>query len=532
MGIRIVAASAAGLMAMGLVAAVPLTTPAQATQGETARAFQAKAVDWGPCKDQALKQAGARCGMLEVPLDHADPGGPTIQLAVSRVLHTRTPYRGVVFTNPGGPGGSGTYLARIGQSVPGHVAETYDWYGIDPRGVGESKPALACDGGYLGWDRPDYVPSTSARTRYWRHKTEKYAQDCADAPAKRLLGHLRTTDNAADFDTLREAVGADQITYYGFSYGTYLGQVYATLYPDRVQALILDGVVDPGRVFYRSNLDQDRAFQKSFEKFLAWIGKYPRVYHLGRGEKAVMRTYERLRAQLARKPAAGGRIGPDELDDALLPGAYYNSYYAYVADAFSALATKGDASGIKNLYGGPGGKGADNGYAIYLGTECTDAPWPADWSTWQDDMWRVHKQAPFLTWPNAWFNAPCRTWPVAGQAPVDVSGAGLDAPVLLLSETHDPATPYSGALAARRLFPSAALVAGVGGYSHAVSLSGIACTDDTIANLLRDGSLPPRRSGNRADKECRPVPPPNPTGGVAGSARVLPGRPLPPMMRW
>jgi pimeloyl-ACP methyl ester carboxylesterase len=527
MGIRIVAASVAGLMTATLLASAPLVAAADAPPGESARAVQAGAVDWGRCADPDLKKAKAQCGMLEVPLDHAVPDGPTIQIAVSRVLHTRSPYRGVVFTNPGGPGGSGRSLATYGSYVPGNVAETYDWYGIDPRGVGESKPALACDGGYLGWDRPDYVPSTAKLMKFWRRTTETYAQDCADAPAKRLLAHLRTTDTAADFDTLRDAVGADQITLYGFSYGTYLAQVYATLYPDRVKALIMDGVVDPDRVFYQSNIDQDRAFQKSFEKFFAWIGRHPRVYHLGRGKKAVVRTYEKLRAKLARHPA-GGKIGPDELDDALLPGAYYSSYYAYVAGAFSALATKGEGSGIKNLYGGPGGKGADNGYATYLGTECTDANWPQDWSSWQDDMWRVHKKAPFLTWANAWFNAPCRAWPVAGQTPVDVTGAGLTAPVLLLNETHDPATPYAGALAVRRLFPSAALVAGVGGYSHAVSLSGISCTDNTIAHLLKDGSLPTRRSGNRADKECKPVPPPDPVGW----ARKVPTRPLLPFRNW
>ena len=520
MRIRAIAAVAAGLMTTGLVAAVPLVTPADASGGGLAQAVQTTTIDWGPCHDRSLKKVKAQCGMLEVPLDHADPTGPTIQLAVSRVRHTRTPYRGVVFTNPGGPGGTGTWVAGYGQYVPGKVAQTYDWYGLDPRGVGESKPALTCDKGYLGWDRPEYVPTKAKDRSYWRSKTEQYAEDCAAAPARALLPHLRTTDNAADFDALREAVGADKVTFYGFSYGTYIAQVYATLYPDRVQALIMDGVIDPGRVFYRSNLDQDRAFQRSFEKFLAWIGRYPRVYHLGHGEKAVMKSYLKLRAKLARTPAAHGKIGPDELDDALLPGAYYNAAYAFVADAFAELANHGRASGIKNLYGGPGD---DNGYAVYLGTQCSDAPWPQDWATWQDDMWRVHEKAPFLTWSNAWFNAPCRTWPVAGTDPVDVTGVGLDAPVLLLSETHDPATPYSGALAVRTLFPSSALVAGVGGYSHAVSLSGIACTDDAIAALLKDGTLPTRKAGNRADKECRPVPPPEPTTSrrVGGAQRPM-----------
>jgi hypothetical protein len=134
-------------------------------------------------------------------------------------------------------------------------------------------------------------------------------------------------------------------------------------------------------------------------------------------------------------------------------------------------------------------------------------------------MWELHERAPFQTWSNAWFNAPCRTWPAASGPAFEVDGSAVDAPVLLLNETLDAATPYSGALAVRELFPTASLVAGVGGTSHAVSLSGIACTDDTIAAVLRDGSLPERRSGVRADKECRPVPPPK-----RGALRPVPQR--------
>jgi hypothetical protein len=143
-------------------------------------------------------------------------------------------------------------------------------------------------------------------------------------------------------------------------------------------------------------------------------------------------------------------------------------------------------------------------------------------------MWRVHEKAPFYTWGNAWFNAPCRTWPAASGPRFDVSSAGLDAPVLLLNETHDPATPYDGALRVRRMFPTAALVAGVGGYSHAVSLSGIACTDNTIADVLRDGSLPKRKAGNRADKRCPGLAPP----AVGTAGRTLPRHPLQVPARW
>jgi pimeloyl-ACP methyl ester carboxylesterase len=531
---RTKAAGIAGLVSLAMLTWVPLTSPAEAGGSSPGSSpgspvFKAKAVDWGRCDDAGLRQAGAKCGMLTVPLDHTNPNGPTIELAVSRVKHTRKPFRGAVVTNPGGPGGSGTYLASLGQYVPGKVAKTYDWYGLDPRGVGASKPALTCDGGYFGWDRPNYVPRTNKVMKYWRHTTAAYADDCADAKANQLLEHLRTTDNAADFDTLRASIGESKLTIYGFSYGTYIGQVYASLYPDHVKALILDGVIDPTRVFYKSNLDQDRAFQKSIGHFFAWVGKHPRTYHLGKGKKAVLRGYHRLQHRLDRH-AAGGKVGPDELADAILLAGYYNGYYPLIAEAWSKLANQGKAGGIASWYRAlnPKGPGADNGYAVYLATQCTDAPWPNKWSTWRSDMWRVHKKAPFYTWGNAWYNAPCRTWPAASSPRFEVSSTGLDAPVLLLSETLDPATPYSGALAVRKMFPTSALVAGVGGTSHAVSLSGIACTDNTIANVLRDGSLPTRKAGDRADKECPPLAPPSPEA----AGRALPRHPLAPPLRW
>ncbi|MDF1604843.1 alpha/beta hydrolase [Nocardioides sp. YIM 152315] len=509
MHLKTLAAVAAGTLAAGLATIVPATAPAA---GETATAFRVAPISWGRCDDKSLRDAGAECGTLTVPLDHTEPTGPTIDLAVARVLHTEEPYRGAVLTNPGGPGSDGTWLAPYGQYVPREVGLTYDWYGIDPRGTGASDPILTCDSKYFGWDRPDYVPTTPKVMKQWRKRTERYARDCGHAKARELLRHVRTTDTASDFDLLRQAIGLEKVTIFGFSYGTYLAQVYATLFPGHVQALVMDGVIDADRVFYQSNLDQDPAFQKSFEKFLAWVGKHPRVYHLGAGRKAVGRRYQLLRSRLAEEPARG-KVGPDELDDALLNAAYYNGYYPIVADALADLANRGKVKGIKDLYRGsnPSGKAADNGYAMYLATECTDARWPTRWKTWRKDSTRLHRKAPFLTWANNWYNAPCRTWPVAGTQRVQVTGAGLgDVPILLLSETHDPATPYAGALATRRTFPSAALVAGAGGYSHAVSLSGIACTDNAIADVLEDGTLPDRKAGNRADKRCHPLAAPKP----------------------
>jgi hypothetical protein len=175
----------------------------------------------------------------------------------------------------------------------------------------------------------------------------------------------------------------------------------------------------------------------------------------------------------------------------------------------------GDASGLIDLYGTP--PFDDNGYAIYLAVQCTDVQWPLDWNKWRRDNWRTFLRAPFETWGNAWFNAPCVYWHAQAGKPVKIDGSKVK-DALLIEETNDAATPFPGALEARRLFPHSVLIEGDGGTTHAGSLSGVACTDDTIANYLATGALPARKSGNRSDVHCDPVPQPDPTASLKKAA--------------
>ncbi len=128
-------------------------------------------------------------------------------------------------------------------------------------------------------------------------------------------------------------------------------------------------------------------------------------------------------------------------------------------------------------------------------------------------------RAPFLTWDNAWFNGPCSFWPGKAANPVKVTGRNVESKILLISETLDAATPYSGALEARRRFPTASLIEGVGGTTHAGSLNEVACTDDAIGRYLTDGTVPARRSGNRSDLQCPPNPQPDPNAAAASAQR-------------
>src|SRR3982750_2150147 len=251
---RILAATVAS--AVGLViggGAIPASAQAHGTPSYTP-----PPVSWGVCTAASLKSRNAECGFLTVPLDYAHPGGTKIKLAVSRIKHksTAADYQGVMLTNPGGPGGSGLTLSVLGDYVPDGVGGDYDWIGFDPRGVGSSVPSLSCDTEYFGYARPYYVPVTRSLERTWLAKAEGYAKAC-DRAGGALLDHVKTTDTVADMESIRKALGAKQINYYGFSYGTYLGQVYSTLHPNQVRRMVLDGNVDPRRVWYDANLDQD-----------------------------------------------------------------------------------------------------------------------------------------------------------------------------------------------------------------------------------------------------------------------------------
>jgi pimeloyl-ACP methyl ester carboxylesterase len=504
---RLLAATVATTVGLVLGGAM---IPAAASAHSGTPSYTPPPIDWTTCASARLQSAGAQCGFVIVPLDYAHPRGTKIKVAVSRVLHksAAADYQGVMLVNPGGPGGSGLIYSILGPAIPNGVGNDYDWIGFDPRGVGDSVPSLSCDGNVAGYNRPYYVPVTRTLEKTWLQRSKAYAQACAKAGGA-LLDHLKTTDNVADMESIRKALGQKQINYYGFSYGTYLGQVYATLHPQQVRRFVFDGVVDPRGVWYGDNLDQDVAFDKNINTWFGWVAKYDAVYHLGTTAKSVKAKYYSTLQKLRKTPAADGKIGPDEWTDVFLSAAYYVYGWEDVASAFSASYNDGDFSGILALYPEPG-PGTDNGYAIYLGTECTDTQWPTNWNKWERDNWAIHQKYPFTTWGNAWFNAPCVFWKGDVGKAVNINGKSVP-PILLINETNDSATPYPGALEIRKRFPRSVLIEGVGGTTHAGSLSGVACTDDTIADYLDTGALPNRVRGNRSDKQCDPVPQPDPT---------------------
>jgi pimeloyl-ACP methyl ester carboxylesterase len=387
--------------------------------------------------------------------------------------------------------------------------------------VGSSIPSISCDPDYFGPDRPNYTPSTSQLLSTWLSRSRGYARDCASQSAAQtaLLHDMTTVDSAQDMDSIRQALGQKQINYYGFSYGTYLGQVYGTLFPSRVRRMILDSNVDPRGVWYQDNLDQDVAFNRNANIWFAWLAKYNSVYHLGATEQAVSRAFYAAEAALERHPA-GGVVGPDEWADTFLLPAYYNQFYVPWAQVFSDWVNHHDAAATAALidayefYDGPGD---DNGFAGYLGVSCTDTQWPTNWNIWSHDNSRINSFAPFATWGNAWFNAPCIYWPAKASRPVNINGRGV-ASTLLIDETLDSATPFTGSLEVRKLFPNSVLLAEPGGTTHAETPDGDLCVDGTIAGYLATGALPRRNNHALWDKTCAPPPVPVPDAAAAPAA--------------
>jgi pimeloyl-ACP methyl ester carboxylesterase len=444
-----------------------------------------------------------------VPLNYANPRGASVTLEVSMLRHTSSAanYRGVILANPGGPGSPGLDLpTSLAPFVPHNVGNDYDWVGWDPRGVGTSTPTMRCERGYFNAPRRTYTPSTPKLLHYWLSRTRRYAAACAQKyPA--LINHISTLDSVRDMESIRKALGVSRISYYGFSYGTYLGEVYSTLYPSHLRYMVLDSTVDPRRVWYAANLDQDKAFDRNARIYFGWVAKYNSVYHLGKSTKVVTRRYYDDLARLARTPK--GKLGAAEFSDAMTGAAYYRFGWEDLARAWHALDAHGKPAEMLYQYDQVDLPGDDNEFAVYSAVQCSDAHWPRSWSTWQRDNDAYASKYPFLTWNNAWYNAPCLYWKAHAHSPVKIQGKRT-ASVLLVDETLDAATPYEGSLEVRRLYPHSSLIAEPGGTTHADSLSGDKCVDNKIAAYLKDGTRPPRKSWDGPDAVCSPLPPPHP----------------------
>jgi pimeloyl-ACP methyl ester carboxylesterase len=472
-------------------------------------------LSWHRCGGQL---SGLQCSSVQVPLNYSDPHGRHLTLALDMAQATAPAdqQQGILLVNPGGPGASGLSLAaEVQQGLDPSVAADYDIIGFDPRGVGSSVPSLSCDSGFFNPVRPDYVFTTKAQEQVLVDRARGYAADCQKRYGW-LLPYMTTANMARDMDSIRSAFDVRQLSYYAFSYGTYLGQVYATMFAPRVRRMVLDSTVDPTGVWWGDNLEQDYAFQQRMNAFFAWVAKYNSTYHLGTTAEQVHNAWYKARSEVAGNPVRdNGKplIGPAEYDDTFLMGGYLNTLWPNEATALSDYLRHGQTSELISQYE-QNGTQDENEFAVYNAVQCADVSWPRSWSVWDTQTDDVYRTAPFEAWDNAWYNASCAFWPVHGpSAPMKVgSAAGVtDLPgILMLQGTLDPATPYAGAQNAHKLFPTARMVVVEGGGNHGQSLEYPAnnCVQSYLNAYLRDGTLPTKTG--KVNATCPAVPDPTP----------------------
>jgi pimeloyl-ACP methyl ester carboxylesterase len=483
-------------------------TPPAGT-GHSAGPAQTTGVHWHTC---TVSGVGMECASLAVPLDYRHPSGRKISIALSMVPASAPADKrqGDLLVNPGGPGGSGRYLAAaVAYGLSHNVSSEYNIIGFDPRGVGASVPALHCDPSFFAGVRPDYIPASAAAEQALIGRAKMYAADCE----KRfgwLLPYMTSEDAARDMDSIRAALGQAKISYFAYSYGTYLGQVYATLFPQRVKRMVLDSTVNPKGAWYADNISQDYAFEARMQAFFSWVASSNSVFGLGSTRAAVQAAWYRARHQLSVHPISGPNgpmIGPDEYDDTFLQGGYDNSLWPGLASALASYLHHGSTGKIINEYRAVGAQ-SENEFAVYNAVECSDVNWPRNWAKWNADTRHVYATAPFEAWDNAWFNAACAFWPVHGPAhPLQIQGTGLPG-ILMLQGSLDAATPYAGAQAAHRLLPSARMVVVEGGGNHGQSLAQPpnTCVNNYLNAYLATGALPHHRGLVNATCPALPAP--------------------------
>ena len=526
---QLLAAGTAALMAMttmagtaGPTATASETSPPTNTGTTTAPAPGAapRSIDWGRCGDRFLRRAGGRCGFVAVPLDYDDPEGRKIRIAVSRIRHTSRTSQGVMLVNPGGPGASGLGLAQIGRFMPRRSGAGYDWIGFAPRGVKPGQPALSCTWDFRAPNLP-FVPANAAQIRAWLRIARLEARGCSGNGA--LLDNMRTTDHARDLDEIRKALGVEQINYYGYSYGSYFGQVYATLFPSRVRRMVLDSNVDPTETWYAADREVTLAAERVLETFFAWTARHHGTYRLGRSGRTVKELYLAERRALRRSPVAGG-FGPNEWDIAFSVVGYSQSVWPLLAEAFAIWVRDDNPRPLIRALRLLALRLTPNEAAAFLSTACTDSPWPTSAQRLVSDARRLHKRAPINAWPITWGTAACVYWPAEDGPLFDVPGNGVR--MLLVGQTLEAATPFDDSLTVRSIFPESRLVAIRDGTTHGSSpFESGTCANARIAAYLKRGVLPPRRAGSGADVVCAAPPPPRPVRPVPSSraARFLLG---------
>lgn len=467
---------------------------------------------WGECDDVAvpLGSAAVECATIDVPLDYADPDGPTIPIALVRQPAGEPDARiGSVVFNPGGPGGSGVdFLATARLLVPHDVADVFDLVSFDPRGVGASASVdceiIRDDGVTLIADDDRAAWDVALAT--WLDELAT----CSSIPPG-LESFVGTNNAARDLDMIRAAVGDEQLTYVGYSYGTRLGAVYAELFPERVRALVLDGGVLPSTDTDEMSRQQAAGFDLALESFTAACDAdldCP-VTELGPTLDVLVGLREEIAEVGSFEVGEPGRVlTPGELDLGVIAALYSRSTWTYLAQAIYVAELDADGSLFQVLADLYLGREPDGTYSnqVEAGAFINCADDEARPS--EDEVWTA---ADDIADSSRYFGESLRasTGCLGLPDPVDpvrLGPAEGAAPILVIGTTGDPATPYDWSVQLAGSLASGVMYT-VEGEGHTAYTS-IDCVTPIVNAYLIDLVVPDDGEGCADDGADDPFPPP------------------------
>ncbi|MGW3727049.1 alpha/beta hydrolase [Streptomyces sp. NPDC000851] len=494
---RVVMLGACGVLLTALYvppAAAPAATQRAGADGTATdaavppelRRYYRQELRWGPCGDAA---PSFQCTTVKVPLDYAHPDAGDIGLTAARKKATGNGAGiGSLLVNPGGPGVSAIdSLVATADSFPPSVRASYDLVAVDPRGVRYSTPVdckLDIPATPMGFG---LHPSVNPAEIGAHDVAFKQVADACARHAGWLLPHVGTPDAARDMDVLRSLLGDDRLHYVGYSYGTYLGATYAELFPSRVGRLVLDGAVDPALDGYQFVLGQVGGYQDAWESFAADCAARADC-PMGHSVEEAGRRLDTLRRSLDRTPLRLGKdisVTGDYFIGAVTVALLTAQWEQLRAALRGVLA--GDATALQQFLG----DGIP--YDEHLAVACLNPPFgprltPAQTQAALPQFLRTSPQ--FGEWGVTTL-MQCAHWPVQRTQtahPITAPGA---APILVVGNTHDPATPYSMAKALARQLSSGRLLTYDGDGHSAYLLRGSTCIDTAVDRYLTRGQLPP-----------------------------------------
>ncbi|MEU3058358.1 alpha/beta hydrolase [Streptomyces griseus] len=451
-------------------------------------------VRWGPCPEDVTAPR-LQCSTLDVPLDYRRPDGRRIEIAISRLASENpSKRRGVLVTDPGGPGGSGLgYPAVLAASgLPQEVLDSYDVIGLDPRGVGRSSP-VTCDLTQEQQHRGSFAPyaHTAADVTREAGYARTVARQCATSRTAWMLPHITTANTARDMDRIRAALGERKISYLGHSYGTYLGAVYTTMFPKRGDRVVLDSNLGPGGYDVTAMRLFARGLEDRFPDFAEFAAAHPE-YGLGTTPEQVTAKFFDLAKRLERKPVQG--VDGTAFRAATFERLYADALMPHLAAFWQALDTDRPLPPYLPLPAD-----LENLMASRLHVICGDARWPGTVREYQRNVAVDRVRYPMLGGSTASIG-PCAFWP-AGQVepPVRIGDRG-PSNVLMVQNERDPGTPLAGARELRQAFGRRAVMVTADQGGHGVyPFDGNVCANDAVTRFLTTGQRPVRDLGCAAE---------------------------------